>query len=128
MDQAAVVRRRPGGQPERLAGFDTCPGRGEWFAGGPPLGVRSLAATSDHAAVIAAVHVGGLPYSLDQGSTWKPTVPVMFDVHEVRAHPALPNLVAAAAAVGLCVSRDGGRSWQVISQGLSLTNSLAVAV
>src|ERR1019366_9473845 len=98
------------------------------FAGGPPLGIRSLAATRDGAAIIAAVHVGGLPYSLDKGNTWKPTVPIMFDVHEVRAHPTSPNIVAAAAAVGLCVSLDGGQTWEIVSQGLELKYSLAVAV
>jgi hypothetical protein len=128
MDEAAMVRIPVDGKAERLAGFDSCSGRDEWFAGGPPLGVRSLAVARDGAAIIAAVHVGGLPYSVDQGNTWKPTIPIMFDVHEVRAHPILPNLVAAAAAVGLCVSHDGGRTWQVVSEGLELTNSLAVAV
>ena len=110
MDEAAMVRIPVNGEGERLGGFDICSGREEWFAGGPPLGVRSLAATRDGAAIIAAVHVGGLPYSLDKGDTWKPTVPIMFDVHEVRAHPALPNIVAAAAAVGLCVSHNGGHT------------------
>jgi hypothetical protein len=62
------------------------------------LGFRSIAATRDGAAIIAGVHVGGLPYSLDKGNTWKPIIPIMFDVHDVRAHPALPNIVAAATA------------------------------
>jgi hypothetical protein len=128
MDEAAMVRIAVNGEAERLEGFDMCSGRDEWFAGGPPLGVRSLAATRDGAAIIAAVHVGGLPYSLDKGGTWKPTVPIMFDVHEVRAHPALPNIVAAAAAVGLCVSHDGGHTWEVVSEGLEVKYSLAVAV
>jgi hypothetical protein len=52
----------------------------------------------------------------------------MFDVHEVCAHPSLSNIVAAAAAVGLCMSHDGGRNWNVLSEGLEMTNSLAVAV
>jgi hypothetical protein len=128
MDEAAVVCIRANGEAKRLPGFDICSGRNEWFAGGPPLGVRSLAATRDGAAIIAAVHVGGLPYSLDKGNTWKPTVPIMFDVHEVRTHPSLPNIVAAAAAVGLCVSHDSGHTWEVISEGLELSNSLAVAI
>jgi hypothetical protein len=127
-DEAAIVRVRPGTEPERLKGFDIVPGRGDWFAGGPPLGVRSLTATVDGAAILAAVHVGGIPRSEDRGETWTPTVPIMFDIHEVRAHPSLPNIVAAAAAVGLCISHDGGRNWVVLSEGLELTDSLAVAV
>lgn len=128
MDEAAMLRVPVSGEAERLKGFDICSGRDEWVAGGPPLGVRSLAATSDGTAIIAAVHVGGLPYSVDKGKTWKPTVPIMLDVHEVRAHSALPNIVAAAAAAGLCVSHDGGRTWEVISEGLEVKYSLAVAV
>ena len=128
MDEAAMVRVAPNGEAERLAGFDRCAGREEWFAGGPPLGVRSLAATSDGATIIAAVHVGGLPYSTDGGQTWTPTAPVGFDVHEVRAHPTLPKIVVAASAVGLCVSNDGGRTWEVVSEGLETTYSLGAAV
>jgi hypothetical protein len=87
-----------------------------------------MSATADGATILAAVHVGGIPRSTDGGDTWSPTIPIEFDVHEVRTHPSLPNVVAAAAAVGLCMSHDGGASWQVLSDGLEITNSLAVAV
>jgi hypothetical protein len=123
-----MVRIGANGKAERLNGFDSVPGRSEWFAGGPPLGVRSLTATADGAAILAAVHVGGIPRSSERGESWTPTIPIGHDVHEVRAHPSLPNTVAAAAAVGLCVSQDGGRNWDVLSEGLELTYSLAVAV
>jgi hypothetical protein len=127
MDEAAMVRISPGGEVERLKSFDDVPGRSEWIAGGPPLGVRALTATADGRVILAAVHVGGIPRSSDGGGTWTPTIPIMFDVHEVCSHPTLPNIVAAAAAVGLCVSRDGGRNWNVLSEGLELTDSLAAA-
>jgi hypothetical protein len=128
LDEAAMIRISLGGQAERLKGFDNVPRRKEWFAGGPPLGVRALTATADGSALLAAVHVGGIPYSSDKGETWTPTVPVMFDVHEVRAHPTSSNIVAAAAAVGLCKSHDGGRNWTVFSEGFDKASSLAVAV
>jgi hypothetical protein len=127
-DEAAIVRITPTGEAERLNGFDKIRGRHEWFAGGPPLGVRALMGTADGTTVLAAVHVGGIPRSTDGGKTWTPTIPIAFDVHEVRAHPSSPALVAAATAVGLCVSEDRGRNWQVISEGLEIKNSLAVAV
>jgi hypothetical protein len=47
MDEAAMVRISPGGEAERLKSFDDVPGRSEWIAGGPPLGVRALTATAD---------------------------------------------------------------------------------
>jgi hypothetical protein len=112
---------------ERLTGFDNVAGRNQWVGNGPPLQVRSLAATADGQAIMAAVHVGGIPRSTDGGKTWNPTVPMNYDVHEVRAH-ASSQMIAAAAAVGLCVSHDAGLSWKVIAHGLEVTNSLAVAV
>jgi hypothetical protein len=132
MDEAILLRIKSGSQPERVHSFDQTPGRETWFAGGPPLGVRSLAATlavtPEGSAILAAVHVGGIPRSNDQGATWTPTIPILWDVHEVRAHPTLPNLVAAAAAVGVCISRDAGRSWSLFTNGQEVPNALAVAV
>jgi hypothetical protein len=127
-DEAALLCVPIGGEPHRLDGFDHMRGREHWFAGGPPLGVRSLTTTADQAALLAAVHVGGIARSVDAGATWSPTIPINFDVHEVATHPALPHVAAAAAAVGLCVSHDGGGSWVVFAKGLEVTNALAVAV
>jgi hypothetical protein len=124
----AIMWRVSAGGMERLSGFDETPGRDKWFAGGPPLGVRSLAATADGAAILAAVHVGGIPRSVDGGTSWSPTIPVMFDVHEVSVHPSRAKFVAAACAVGLCLSHDGGATWKLFAEGLDVTNSLAVAV
>jgi hypothetical protein len=126
-DEAALIRIPASGTPERLRSFDATPGRHEWFAGGPPLGVRSLTSTADHAAIFAAVHVGGIPRSDDGGQSWRPTIPVLFDVHEVRSHPSNANIVAAATAVGLCVSHNAGQHWEVFSEGLDIKNSLALA-
>ena len=128
MDDAVVLRIAATGEVERLDGFDRVPGRETWFAGGPPLGVRSLTAAMNETALLAAVHVGGLPRSVDGGASWVPTVPVMYDVHEVQVHPDRSHLVAAAAAVGLCVSTDGGASWTVCAEGLDRMTCLAVAV
>lgn len=122
-----MVRIRSSGEVDHLIGFDNVPGRNEWFGNGPPLHIRAVTATADGGAIMAAVHVGGIPRSTDGGKTWAPTIPVKFDVHEVHAHPSLP-MVAAATAVGLCVSQDDGRTWNVIADGLEITNSLAVAV
>ena len=125
---ATLVRLRSQDEDESLVGFEKVAGREDWFAQGPPLSVRALTTTADGAAILAAVHVGGIPRSSDGGLTWIPTLPIEFDVHEVRAHPYLPAIVAAATAVGLCISQDGGLSWEVLDEGLEITNSLAVAV
>jgi hypothetical protein len=118
-----------------LQGFQSVPGRDTWRAGqalvngklvGPPLGVRSLSATLE-GALLVNVHVGGIPRSTDGGATWQPTIEVEADVHEVRAHPRRANIVAAAAAAGLCLSSDGGATWRVERDGLHDAYCSAVA-
>jgi hypothetical protein len=135
-DDARVLRISENGEIDALGGFEAVPGRDTWYAGsavingqvvGPPLGVRSMAATSDGAVLLVNVHVGGIPRSTDGGLTWQPTIDIANDVHEVCAHPAHPGLVIAAAATGLCISRDGGASWTVVQQGLHASYCSAVA-
>jgi hypothetical protein len=80
-----------------------------------------MAVTSDESALLANVHVGGIARSADRGASWSPTIDIDYDVHEVSAHPARPGDVIAAAAVGLCVSTDGGQNWKVDAAGLHAT-------
>jgi photosystem II stability/assembly factor-like uncharacterized protein len=86
-----------------------------------------MTATADGAALLANVHVGGIPRSADGGLTWQPTIDVDSDVHEVCAHPFDPGTVIAAAAIGLCISRDGGVTWTVEQEGLHASYCSAVA-
>jgi photosystem II stability/assembly factor-like uncharacterized protein len=119
-----------------LDGFDRVAGRDTWFAGsaivngqrlGPPLGIRSVGANSNGSILFANVHVGGIPRSMDGGRTWQPTIDINTDVHEVCAHPANPDIVAAAAGVGLCLSRDSGTTWIIEREGLHAPHCSAVA-
>jgi hypothetical protein len=135
-DDARVLRVDARGVLEQLPGFDAVAGRETWYAGsavidgqrvGPPLGIRSITATPDGALLLANVHVGGVPRSTDGGVTWQPTIDIQSDVHEVRAHPSRPGIVMAAAAIGLCVSRDGGVTWDVEQEGLHASYCSAVA-
>jgi hypothetical protein len=135
-DDARVLRIGPSGDSEELRGFGQVAGRDRWYAGsalidgkvvGPPLGIRSIAATPDGQVLLANVHVGGIPRSVDGGATWEPTIDIESDVHEVRVHPARAEIVAAASAIGLCVSRDGGASWEVEDRGLYARHCSAVA-
>jgi hypothetical protein len=135
-DDAQILRVDPDGALQRLTGFDTVEGRETWYAGaaivdgklmGPPLGVRSMAATCDGAALLANVHVGGVPRSTDGGEAWWPTIDIECDVHQVCAHPTRPDLAIAASAVGLCISRDGGATWTIEPRGLHALHCSAVA-
>jgi hypothetical protein len=135
-DDARVLRVDADGELEPLRGFDAVAGRETWYAGsavingqrvGPPLGIRSITASPDGAVLLANVHVGGIPRSTDGGVTWRPTLAIDSDVHEVRAHPNRPGVVMAAAAIGLCTSRDGGLTWDVEHEGLHASYCSAVA-
>ncbi len=135
-EDARIFRIDANGSLAPLQGFDAVPGRETWYAGsalvnghvvGPPLGIRSMTATCDGAALLANVHVGGIPRSIDAGQSWQPTIDVDTDVHEVRAHPTQPAWVAAAAAVGLCISRDAGATWTIERDGLHAAYCSAVA-
>ena len=135
-DDDAHLLRLDGDRLRPCNSFDATPGRDTWVAGamlvdgkmmGPPLGIRSMSATSDRSALFANVHVGGIPRSIDRGVSWQPTIAVDADVHQVACHPSRPHLVAAAAAVGLCISRDGGVSWQIETDGLHEPHCSAVA-
>jgi hypothetical protein len=135
-DDARILRVDPDGTQQRLTGFDTVEGRDGWYAGtaivdgkvmGPPLGIRSIAATCDGAVLLANVHVGGIPRSTDSGLTWRPTIDIDSDVHQVCTHPARPDIVIAAASAGLCISRDAGTTWTIEQRGLHAHYCSAVA-
>jgi hypothetical protein len=126
-DDARVLRLAPSGALEPLPGFDTVAGRDEWHQVGSPLQVRTMTATCDGRAVLANVHVGGIPRSVDGGVTWHPTLAVDDDVHQVLAHPTRPEIVVAAASVGLCRSHDGGATWTSSTEGMELTYARGVA-
>jgi hypothetical protein len=136
-DDARMLRLDTGaGVFEPMDGFDNVAGRETWFAGsaivdgqrlGPPLGIRSVAANSEGSVLFANVHVGGIPRSLDGGRTWQPTIDINSDVHEVRAHDTDPDIVAAASAIGLCISRDAGATWAMEREGLHAPHCSAVA-
>jgi hypothetical protein len=114
---------------EPLEGFDSVPGRGEWYTpwGGPPA-TRSLSIGAA-GELYANVHVGGIPRSDDGGASWRSTIDVDVDVHEVRAPTERPGLVlAATGAGGLATSRDSGESWELASDGLAGAYSRAVAL
>jgi photosystem II stability/assembly factor-like uncharacterized protein len=95
----------------RIECFESVEGREEWYTpwGGLP-DLRSMAVGSS-GELYVNVHVGGILRSDDQGQSWRPTINVLADVHEVRTAASHPGLVLAATARGLAISWDRGNSW-----------------
>jgi hypothetical protein len=135
-DDAQVLRLGAAGTLQPLPGFARTEGRDRWYAGtavidgrviGPPLGVRSIAATCNGAAILANVHVGGIPRSTDHGASWHPTLDIDWDVHQVCTHPSRPEVVVAASGAGVCISLDQGATWTLSAEGLHAPYCGAVA-
>jgi hypothetical protein len=132
--ESAHLLRLEGRALRRVDAFETADGRRRWYTPwGDPADVRSLAADQT-GRVYVNVHVGGIVRSIDRlggpnglGS-WEPTVDIEADVHQVLAHPTIPGLVLAAAAIGFGASRDGGATWTFTDDGLHAPYLRAVAV
>ena len=126
-EQARLLRLVSGGL-SRVESFERVEGRDEWYTPwGDPAAGRSITVATD-GTIHVNVHVGGVARSRDDGRSWAPTVDVEADVHQVLAHPTQPNVVLAAAYEGFGISRDGGDSWQFITDGMHAHYSRAVAV
>jgi hypothetical protein len=126
--EEAHLLRLDGRRLVPLDDFERAEGRRAWYTPwGDPPAVRSLAVSRD-GTLYVNVHVGGVLRSRDGGRTWDPTLDIEHDVHQVAVHPDLSGVVLVAAAVGLGVSRDEGRTWSFATQGLHARYARAVAV
>jgi hypothetical protein len=111
-----------------LPSFDGAERRDTWYTPwGAPADVRSISGEPD-GAVYVNVHVGGVLRSTDGGATWRPTLDIEHDVHQVLAVPARPGLVLVAAADGFGFSGDGGDRWRWENDGLHAHYCRAVAL
>jgi len=124
----AHLLRLEAGELRWVEPFDQVEGRDGWYTpwGGPP-DVRSVAVGAD-GGLWVNVHVGGIPASPDGGRTWRPTIDVDADVHQVVTHPDDPGRVLAATARGLADSTDAGRGWTYLTEGMHAGYCRAVAL
>jgi len=124
----ARLLRLVNGALTRVEAFERVKGRDEWYTPwGDPAAVRSISTATD-GTIHVNVHVGGVARSRDGGLTWTPTVDVEADVHQVLAHPTRPDVVLAAAYEGFGISRDGGDTWEFLTEGMHKHYSRAVAI
>ena len=113
---------------EPIESFETVQGRDGWYTPwGDPADVRSIAVAHD-GTIYVNVHVGGVVRSRDRGHSWTPTLDIEVDVHQVIAHPTRAALALVAAYEGFGISRDGGESWQFITDGMHAHYGRAVAI
>jgi len=112
------------GTVEPFAAFDAIEQRSSWYTpwGGPP-DTRSISEWGP--AVYVNVHVGGIVLTEDAGASWRPTIDVDADVHQVAT---ADGLVLAACAGGLASSTDRGETWTFRTDGLEAPYSRAVVV
>ncbi|MDQ3980251.1 MAG: hypothetical protein M3314_11975 [Actinomycetota bacterium] len=114
-----------GSRVEPVASFEKAEGRDRWYTpwGGPP-DTRSLSCAEDGTFYVN-VHVGGILRSEDGTASWAPTIDIDADVHQVLTSG---DLVLAANAYGLAISRDRGLTWAFETEGLHAEYSRAVAI
>lgn len=116
------------GNIKLIDSFEQVEDRHQWYTpwGGPPA-VRSMA-VGVMGELYVNVHVGGILRSEDGGQSWQPTIDLHSDIHQVFTVHNRPNLVLAATAQGLAISRDRGNSWQFDSTNLHAAYSRAVTI
>ena len=125
-DEAHLLRY-DGERVERVDSFDEAPDRPSWYTPwGGPAAVRSMAVAPD-LSIFVNVHVGGVVRSADAGVTWRQTLDIDVDVHQVLAHGD-GTVLAACGDGGLAVSADNGETWRMVTEGLHGTYCRAVAV
>lgn len=109
---AAVFRSRDGGhQWQKVCGdfVDECPNVGT------PRITGLAVDPSDHGVVWAGAEVDGVRASFDGGDTWTRVTGGLLDeldIHDVAFIPSTPTRTVVVIPREVCVSEDGGDSWQ----------------
>jgi len=114
--EGAHLLRFMDGAVAPVPAFDDAPSRAAWHTpwGGPP-DTRWIDARDDR--LYVNVHVGGILVSDDEGASWRATLDLDVDVHQVSVDGG-GAVWAATGAAGLGESRDRGQSWSFHADGL----------
>lgn len=112
----AHLLRLMNGALTQMRAFDDAPSRAAWHTpwGGPP-DTRWIDAREGR--LYVNVHVGGILVSDDEGASWRATLDLDVDVHQVSIDDE-GTVWAATGAAGLGESRDQGRTWSFHADGL----------
>jgi len=116
---AAVYRASNGGAWEELEGVRLSPIVGS-FPPSPELGARTRFLAADNQTprrLYAAIEVGGMLVSDDEGGHWTPVNGGLddTDVHQILPSARTPGLVVAACGEGAYSSKDRGEHWEKVT-------------
>ncbi len=118
-----------GGSAQLVDSFEKLECRGTWYTPwGDPPSVRSLA-LAQSGWVYAAIHVGSIMRSPNNGALWEPVSPTLDeDVHQVAICSLSDKHVYAATAGSVFISDNCGSSWLYRGEELGGRYSRAIAV
>jgi len=116
---AALYRASNGGGWQELAGVREGANGGS-FPPSPELGARTRFIAADHETprrLFAAIEVGGMLVSDDDGQQWRPVVSGLADpdVHQILPSARTKGLVVAACGEGVYRSLDRGEHWEKVT-------------
>jgi photosystem II stability/assembly factor-like uncharacterized protein len=132
-EPSSVWRSADGGSTwDRTADLEALPSSTTWaFPPHPETHhVRWIAChPSDADRLWVAVEAGALIRTRDGGRSWSDRVPGgPYDTHELAVSPAAPDVLRVAAGDGYFESRNGGRAWRSIMDGLDVGYLRSVAI
>jgi hypothetical protein len=131
---AMYISHDSGATWSELEGFQDIPGRRLWFSPAESpwqAYVQAIAPSPvEPDVLLAGIEFGATVRSTDSGRTWSAHLDgSLRDCHDLKFHAASGDWVYEAGGTGggASLSRDGGRSWQKATTGLTKNYGVACA-
>lgn len=127
-----LISRDDGATWQESEAFRRIRSRRLWFSPAEPPGtayVQGLALSpTDPNVIVAGIEAGATVASFDAGQSWTDHISGSIrDCHSLAFHPTDGNWVYEGGGTGAAFSRDGGRTWQQVRDGMDRHYGWAVA-